>query len=286
VSGAAVAGQTIQRSEDVAGSGTLQVIRHGRRSVVSRARASSPLRFLTPLNHGDAAWVFTSTFGGGLLGGDAIQLRIDVEDEAGLLLQTQASTKVYRSTRGATSRLEASVGNGARLLVLPDPTVCFRSASFEQTQAIDVAARGSLVFMDWVTAGRRASGERWAFDRYASRLIVRYDGRIVLREALLLDSADGSLADRMSRFNCVGVIVLAGRELRAEVTSACEAVSGIERCSRADLLAAAAPLGPNGEAGCVIRMAGVSVEEIGRAARSWLHFVPGLLGDNPWARKW
>ena len=250
------------------------------------ALAGSPLRFLTPSNHGDAAWVFTSTYGGGLLGGDAVRLQIDVEDEAALLLQTQASTKVYRSPRGASSTLDARVGERARLLVLPDPTVCFRGASFEQTQAVDVRRSGSIVLMDWMTAGRRASGERWLFDRYASRLTIRYDGRVVFHDALLLSPSEGPLAERMGRFDCVCLIVLVGVALRVHAASACKGIAGLETSRRADLLTAAAPLGPNGEAGCVIRMAGRSVEEVGRAARTWLHFVPGLLGDDPWARKW
>ena len=153
MSGAAVADATIPRSDIAAGSGTLRVVRHGSRSVASRALAGSPLRFLTPSNHGDAAWVFTSTYGGGLLGGDAVRLQIDVEDEAALLLQTQASTKVYRSPRGASSTLDARVGERARLLVLPDPTVCFRGASFEQTQAVDVQRSGSIVLMDCGSPG-------------------------------------------------------------------------------------------------------------------------------------
>jgi len=286
VSGAAVADATIRRSDVAAGSGTLRVVRHGSRSVASQALAGSPLRFLTPSNHGDAAWVFTSTYGGGLLGGDAVRLQIDVEDEAALLLQTQASTKVYRSPRGASSTLDARVGERARLLVLPDPTVCFRGASFQQTQSVDVKRSGTVVLMDWMTAGRRASGERWVFDRYASRLTIRYDGRVVLHDALLLSASEGPLAERMGRFDCVCLIVLIGVALRVHAASACKDIAGIEVHKRTDLLTAAAPLGKDGEAGCVIRLAGVSVEEVGRAARRWLHFVPGLLGDDPWARKW
>jgi hypothetical protein len=33
-------------------------------------------------------------------------------------------------------------------------------------------------------------------------------------------------------------------------------------------------------------MIGTSVEAVGRAAREYLRFVPALLGDDPWSRKW
>jgi urease accessory protein len=284
--GAALADETTRRAPDTHASGVLDVVRHGRRSVVSRAYASSPLRLLMPSNHGHASWVFTSTYGGGLVGGDAVHLRIDVGVGATALVQTQASTKVYRSPRGASSQLDAQVDEGGQLLVLPDPTVCFQGATYDQAQHIDLHAGASLVLLDWMTAGRRASGERWAFDRYASRLTVRHAGRVVLGDAMRLSPDEGPLAQRMGRFECVCLIALVGPAVQEYAESARDEVARLEARARADLLTAAAPLGPNGDAGCVIRIAGVSVEEVGCAARAYLRFVPGLLGDDPWARKW
>ena len=41
-----------------------------------------------------------------------------------------------------------------------------------------------------------------------------------------------------------------------------------------------------GDSGCVLRLAGRSVEEVGYTLRDLLDFVPDRLGDSPWARKW
>jgi urease accessory protein len=251
--------------------------------VVTRAYATSPLRLLAPSNHGNAAWVFTSTYGGGLVGGDAASLSVDVGRRASALLQTQSSTKVYRSPLGASSALQARVEEHACLLVLPDPTVCFAGATFAQAQHFDVRAGASLVLMDWLTSGRRAAAERWAFDRYASRTTVLYDGTLVLSDAMLLTADDGPLAERMGRFDCLCTIVMVGPEGAEPSARALAKVAHTDTTVRADVLIAAAPLA---NAGCVIRMAGMSVEEVGRIARTFLSFVPGLLGDNPWARKW
>jgi urease accessory protein len=273
-------------SRPAPGAAELHVYQQGPRSVVSTAFACSPLRLLMPSNHGHAAWVFTSTYGGGLVGGDALRMRLQVGAGATTLLQTQASTKVYRSPLGASSALEAHVHAGGRLLVLPDPVVCFEGATYDQTQEIELHATASLVLMDWITAGRHASGERWAFDRYASRLNVRRDGELVLGDSLLLSSREGPLAERMDRFECLCLIALVGPAAREHGAVASHRIAGLEARARADLLAAAAPLGPGGEAGHVIRLAGVSPEAVGRAARDYLRFVPALLGDDPWARKW
>ena len=52
-----------------AGSGSVRISRAGARSLVTRARAVSPLRLLMPRNHGCGAWLYTSTYGGGLVDG-------------------------------------------------------------------------------------------------------------------------------------------------------------------------------------------------------------------------
>ena len=273
-------------SQQAPGAAELHVYRQGRRSVVSTAFACSPLRLLMPSNHGHAAWVFTSTYGGGLVGGDALRLRVEVEAGATSLLQTQASTKVYRSPMGASSALDAHVDAGGCLLVLPDPVVCFGGATYEQVQEVELHATASLVLMDWMTAGRHASAERWAFNRYASRLNVRYDGQLVLGDSLLLSSGEGPLAERMGRFECLCMIALVGPAAREHGTIASDRIAALEARAHADLLAAAAPLGLGGKAGHLIRLAGVSPEAVGRAARDYLRFVPALLGDDPWTRKW
>src|SRR5258706_16480554 len=88
------------------------VIRSRSRSVVSRAYATSPLRLLTPANHGHAAWIYTSSHGGGLVDGDRLVMDIDVGAGAAAFVSTQASTKVYRSAQGTSAALHARVGPG------------------------------------------------------------------------------------------------------------------------------------------------------------------------------
>ena len=286
MTGAALADPTTNATTAAASGASLHIVRHAGRSVVTRALAHSPLRLLTPANHGDAAWIFLSTYGGGFVGGDDVTVQVRVGEGATALLQTQASTKVYRSPKGARSAVHATLASAARLLVLPDPTVCFAGAAFEQTQTFEVAGDATLVVMEWVTAGRRAAGERWAFDRYVSRLTIRRSETLLLADAIELDRRDGPLLERMARFECLCSIVLVGPDVERAAASALERIGALDLQVRGNLLTSGAPLGVPARAGCVIRLAGVSVEEVARAARGYLDFVPGLLGDDPWARKW
>jgi urease accessory protein len=265
-----------------AGSGLLRVSRVGSRSVVTRLFAASPLKLLTPRNHGKAAWIYTSTYGGGLLGGDAVRLEVDVEPGAVALLSTQASTKVYRSPAGTRVELAASIGDGGLLVVLPDPVVAFAGSSFRQRQEFDLAGRAGLVAVDWFTSGRHGSGERWQFDCYASRVIVRRDGRPAVIDAVSLTPDEGNLTERLGRFDALCAIVVFGVDLDAFAETIVERVAAAPVGRRERLIVGASRV-PDG---CIVRLAGTSFEEVARAVKEYLAFVPALLGDDPWARKW
>ena len=100
------------------GTGLLDVVRVARRSTVRRAYATSPLRFLTPGNHGRAAWVYAASYRGGLLGGDALRLTVRVGSDASAFVSTQASTKVYRSNDSTSaSGVGDAVGHSTQRMV-------------------------------------------------------------------------------------------------------------------------------------------------------------------------
>jgi len=273
---------TNHESQITNGVGRVRVVRSGGRSVVERLYATSPLRLLTPRNHGHAAWIYTSSYGGGLVDGDRIALQIDVEAGAAAMLSTQASTKVYRSPRGTSADLRAEVGGGGLLVLAPDPVVCFAGSRYRQNQRIDLAGDGALVLIDWVTAGRHASGERWACSEYRSELIVAAEGRTIVHDALALRASDGDLLRRMGRFNLLALVVLAGRTLRAESAAMVARADAEPVVARADQLVASTSL----DDACVLRIAGTSYEQVAQTVRSYLAFLPALLGDSPWNRKW
>ena len=268
--------------------GRVTVASGPRGSAVTRAYAESPLKWLTPGNSGHAAWVFTASYGGGLVGGDHLALDIQVEAGAAALLSTQASTKVYRSTTGASTSLAARVGKDALLVSLPDPVVCFAGSGYRQTQAFDLDPSGGLVVLDWMASGRRGSGERWAFDRYAATTRVHIGGRLALHDAVRLEPGDGDLAARAGRFDVLALLVVAGDRLARDAARLTAAVAAMPIERRAGVVVSAGPLPGLAAAppGCVVRLAGVHVEDVRGVLRGLLDFVPRLLGDDPWARKW
>jgi urease accessory protein len=267
---------------------------------LAEAFATSPLRLLTPRNHGDAAWVFLSSYGGGLVDGDRLDVRLDVGAGASGLLGTQSSTKVYRSpprdgevgvaaTSGCGQKLSAAVGEGASLTLLPDPVVCFADARYAQIIDVALAPTASLVALDGYTCGRSARGERWAFSRYASRTTVTRAASTSkaarpLVDATLLDPRHGSIAERMGRFDVVLSLIAIGPRF-AGVRDAMLVVHPPEGCGDS-VLVAASPLGGGGDDGCIVRVAAERFELASLALRSSFASLAHGLGDDPFARKW
>ena len=251
-------------------------------TVLTRATAASPLKLLNPRNAGASAWAYAATYGGGLVGGDSVSMRVEVGAGASALVATQASTKVYRSDRGASQRLHARVDDDSLLVLLPDPVTCFAGSRYSQEQHVYLAPAANLVLVDWLTAGRVGFGERWQFDEYQSQLRVWRGARLVLHDGLSLLPADGDLASRMDRFNCLATAVLLGPALKTTAARLAGSLGSAEVPRRADLLLSAAPLGDDG---VLLRLAGLSVEQVGAVLQQYLAIVATLLGDDPWACK-
>lgn len=243
------------------------------RTAVRTAWAESPLRLLTPRNHGSGAWAYTSTLGGGLVDGDRVRLRIDVGAGARALVTTQGPTRVFRSAGGCESDTEACVEAGALLALVPAPAACFAGARFEQRTSVDLAAGASLAFWDVLSAGR----DRWDFARCRSAIAVRREGRALLDEAWLLDAAHGSLRERFGRFQAVGTLVLAGPLLQGGAVRS--AVDAHPLRPGAALMQSASPLGPDA---LIVRLAAERVEILLAALREHLGALRTALGDDPW----
>jgi urease accessory protein len=278
--------------------------RAGGRTSIGAAYATSPLRVLTPRNHGEAAWSFLASLGGGLVDGDHLDVEVDVAAGASALLGTQATTKVYRAResslgghlrahreRGCSQRLHARVGDGGLFAAIPDPVVCFEDAHYTQTIDVTLARSASLCLLDGYTCGRSARGERWAFARYASRTSIRRGGGERTEEvidAVCLDPRHGPLADRMGRFDVVSSLVAIGPRFAPlrEAMFAAASASGTTGAGDA-VLVAASPLASLAESdGCILRVAAERFELASRVLRTSFAAIAAILGDDPFARKW
>lgn len=81
--------------------GKLEVEKVRGKSTLTRCYSKYPLKFITPRKVGssqvDAVWIYTITYGGGIVSGDSIKCKAVIGDGCTAVLTTQASTKVYKS---------------------------------------------------------------------------------------------------------------------------------------------------------------------------------------------
>ena len=73
------------------GGGCISLALHGTRAVFSELSSTYPLKLLSPSVHDKTAIVYLLTYGGGLVGGDEVDLEVNVLPGAQLVLLSQVS---------------------------------------------------------------------------------------------------------------------------------------------------------------------------------------------------
>ncbi|KAI0600409.1 UreD urease accessory protein-domain-containing protein [Biscogniauxia sp. FL1348] len=186
-----------------------------------------PLKLISPSSSADqgSVLVFLLSYGGGLVGGDRVNLSVEVQSNARLSIVTQGHTKVFQSITPdivTRQRLQVTIRRGAALCLLPDPVQPFERSVYEQIQIFKLDSGASLYLLDWLTQGRTARGENWSLTHWVGRNEVWAStegsdakGRLLVRDAIILDGAAGptrsqSLRDSMHGHAIIGTMVLRG----------------------------------------------------------------------------
>ncbi|KAF3770733.1 UreD-domain-containing protein, partial [Cryphonectria parasitica EP155] len=193
-----------------------------------------PLKLISPprnIQQHLSALVFLLSYGGGLVSGDTISLRITVSAGSKLSVVTQGHTKIFKAASAEiTTRqiLDVAIEDGAALCLLPDPVQPFADSVYEQKQTFRLVGEGaSLCMLDWVTQGRKARGEDWDLIRWVGRNELWWSAsasdraRLLVRDAVKLDGKAslshvvGELRDTMHGAGIFGTLILRGPLMRA-----------------------------------------------------------------------
>jgi len=164
-------------------------VRDGR-SRVMESYARAPLHYLPPAYRDDVPLLTIVNSSGGVLGGDRLEMAIQLGPGASLALRPQAATKVYRSNCGPAHCLcRFTLAAGARLDYLADEIIPFAGSDYTQRTQVEIAADATVLLGEIVTAGRLARGERFAFARLALELQCSSGGALLLRDRSQLQPA-------------------------------------------------------------------------------------------------
>lgn len=127
---------------------------------------------------------------GGMAGGDRQDVSVEVEENAGVIVTTQACERVYHSLGGDAQMLSTAVlGAGAQLEWLPQPLIFFDRGRLKREMQVTMAADATLLAVESVIFGRTASGEDVIHGALSDAWSIRRGGRLIHAERFHLDGA-------------------------------------------------------------------------------------------------
>lgn len=122
----------------------------------------------------------------GILDGDTYNVKIEVENNCSLHLQTQSYQRLFNMKGGATQNTEVHLKKGASFFFVPHPSVPHRSSAFVVKNNIFLADGCSLVWGEVLTCGRKLSGEVFRFSKYHSITKIFKNGKLAIKENLIM----------------------------------------------------------------------------------------------------
>lgn len=164
--------------------------RRGARTVVARREHAGPLVVQRPFHPepDGACHLYVLHPPGGVVGGDELELELEVASNAAAVVTTPAATKLYRSAGGtAVVRNRLAVRAEGVLEWLPQETIAFGGT--RARLVTDVALARRAVFLGWEISclGRPASGDDFAAGLLDQRFTLALEGRPLLADRLLTE---------------------------------------------------------------------------------------------------
>jgi len=174
----------------------LRFERRGERTILAAREHVGPLVVQRPF-HPEAdgtCHVYVLHPPGGIVGGDVLELEVDVQPNAAALLTTPAATKFYRSAgRTAVAHQRLTVRAGGLLEWLPQETIAFGGALVSTVTEVTLEPGARFLGWEITCLGRPASADAFVTGRLDQRLSLSEAGRPLVVDRLLTEGG-GSLA--------------------------------------------------------------------------------------------
>jgi urease accessory protein len=128
--------------------------------------------------------------GGGVAGGDRLDVAIEVRAGARATIAAQAAERFYRALEAdAPSRVRTrlTIDGGAALEWLPQETILFDRCALDRRLEVDLAADARFLGAETLVFGRKAMGERVRQGWLRDLIRVRRGNELLLHDAIRLD---------------------------------------------------------------------------------------------------
>ena len=131
------------------------------RTVLAHRKRSGPLSVQRPFYpEGETSHVYILHPPGGVVGGDELTIKVQVDLAASALITTPGATKFYRSA-GDTAQQHVQLKVNGELEWLPQENILFRGAKLRQQTKIDLGVNARLIATEINCFGRPSVAEQF-----------------------------------------------------------------------------------------------------------------------------
>jgi urease accessory protein len=163
---------------------------------LARQRFSPPVHLSKPYYDEDSESLLInlSCPTAGLLAGDRMVCDVEVSEQASMVVTTPGATRSHYMRSGiAQVNQKFKVGDGAFLEFNPGSLILQKSTSLVQCTQIDADKNAEILYVEKILPGRIARGESFQFSRFANRLKIHKNRRLILLENFDLTPEDNSI---------------------------------------------------------------------------------------------
>lgn len=166
------------------------------KTVVADSYFTAPFKIAKPFYHKGMTEIMIMQASAGILDGDKINMRFDIDRGSRCAITGQSYTKLFKMDRqGAVQHTEINVDKNSELYYLPCPVIPFAGSDFKCVNTINLSKGCKFMMGDVVTVGRAGMGERLKFKKYHSRTMVNIEGKTVFADNTRLVPDEAELWD-------------------------------------------------------------------------------------------
>lgn len=252
-----------------------------RGTILRHSRHVGPLYVQKPFypEGRDLAHIYILHPPGGLVSGDDLTIDLQLKPTSHVLVTTPGAGRIYKARADRTLQKQTvhlHVGRNSSLEWMPMETILYPNANTHLTTHIELEENAHFIGWEVTCLGLPASGQAFDNGRFQQSIQILQQGRLLLRERLVVDDNSQAMLDGRSGLQGqpVNGVMLAGPFLDTEagclsqIQNLCNEVSGTA-------IAAVTQVGSM----LIIRYLGNSSEQA-RAlfAQCWASIRPDLLG--------
>ncbi len=156
---------------------------------------------------------------GGIVGGDRLSIDLNLAPRSHGVVTTAAAAKIYGSDGLlATQQIQFALGKDAVLEWLPQETIVYEGAEFQQDISVTLDAGATWVGMDLVRFGRTARGESFRSGQWRSRTSVWQAGKPLWMDRSFLQGGNERMISptALGGYSVIGTFVCLGFPLERE----------------------------------------------------------------------